>query len=91
MPIEVLIEHGDWQNADVERLANMTFAEVMDYFGYDPELYEVSLLACDDSRIAGLNGEFRAKKYSDQCAKLALCGTWSHRLRWVSEGARPNS
>ena len=61
MPIEVLIEHGDWQNADVERLANITFAEVMDYFGYDPELYEVSLLACDDSRIAGLNGEFRAK------------------------------
>ena len=89
MPIEVLIEHGDWQNADVERLANTTFAAVMDHFGYDPELYEVSLLACNDSRIAGLNGEFRQKP-SDQCAKLALWSAVPH-TQVGFEGARPNS
>ncbi|WP_428336437.1 rRNA maturation RNase YbeY [Paenirhodobacter sp.] len=59
--VDILIEDGRWEEIDLpalsERAARATLA--------DQELvaaeWEISLLGCDDARIAVLNGEHRAK------------------------------
>ena len=62
MPIEIIIDHQAWGNEGLDSVAMQVFSNVMGYFGYDPERFEVSLLACDDSRISYLNQQFRSKK-----------------------------
>ena len=62
MPIEVIIDHQAWENERLDALAMQAFENLMGYFGYDPDLYEVSLLACDEARISSLNHKFRSKK-----------------------------
>jgi len=62
MPIEVIIDHQGWENEGLDLLAMQTYDNVMGYFGYDPELYEVSLLACNDARISVLNQKFRSQE-----------------------------
>ncbi len=62
MPIEVIIEHQAWENEGLDPLAVQAFENVMGYFGYDPALYEVSLLACDEARISILNQQFLSKE-----------------------------
>ena len=61
MPIEIIIDHQAWENEGLDPVAIQIFNNVMGYFGYDPERFEVSLLACDDSRISSLNQMFRSK------------------------------
>ena len=61
MPIEIIIDHQAWGNEGLDPVAMQVFSDVMGYFGYDPERFEVSLLACDDSRISYLNQQFRSK------------------------------
>ena len=62
MPIEIIIDHQAWENEGLDPVALQVFNNVMRYFGYDPERFEVSVLACDDSRISSLNQQFRSKK-----------------------------
>ena len=61
MPIETITDHQAWENEGLDPMAMQVFNNVMGYFGYDPERFEVSLLACDDSRISSLNHLFRSK------------------------------
>ena len=61
MPIEIIIDHQAWENEGLNPVAIQIFNNVMGYFGYDPERFEVSLLACNDSRISALNHMFRSK------------------------------
>lgn len=59
--IDVLVEDDRWNSCDIDALALLSAGAVLSRFGIDPENAELSLLACDDARIAGLNADFRGK------------------------------
>ncbi len=61
MTLEISIEDKRWQDAGLEHMAQEVIAVVLSHFELDPEVCEVSLLGCDDERIAELNVEFRGK------------------------------
>ena len=60
-PVDLVIEDARWRALDLEllvaRAARATFAGL----GLTPERFEAVVLACDDGRIAALNGTFRGK------------------------------
>ena len=53
--VDTLIEDARWNSAGIEDLAETAARAVMEAHGLPPEGYEISLLACDDRRIAALN------------------------------------
>ncbi len=59
MNLELTIEDGRWQG--LEPLAVRAIQAVLDHCDLDADLCEISVLACDDPRIAELNAEFREK------------------------------
>ena len=59
--IETVIEDPRWAAADLEQLADTAAAATLAHLGFDAEACEVTLLACDDARIAELNADFRGK------------------------------
>lgn len=59
--VDCLIEDPRWDTVDLSRLAERAAAGVLDRLGLPPRGYEVSLLACNDARIAELNADFRGK------------------------------
>jgi len=59
MNLELTIEDPRWQS--IEALAKRVVPVVLEHAGLAADLCEISLLACDDSRIAELNAEFRGK------------------------------
>ena len=60
MELDVLIEDVRWEAAGLEPLARAAFAAAAQHLLGEAE-FEVSLMGCDDARIAGLNGDFRGK------------------------------
>ena len=54
-----MIEEPAWDG--LEALAQRACPAVLAYLSLAPEAYEVSILGCDDTRIAALNGDFRGK------------------------------
>lgn len=61
MEIDILIEDPAWAAAGLPGLVARGFGAVAEELTFDPNDYELSILACDDTRIAGLNTEFRGK------------------------------
>ena len=61
MTIEITIEDDRWAASDLSVLAERAVEEVLRHVGLDPDDCEVSLMGCDDARIAALNAEFREK------------------------------
>lgn len=61
MSVDVIIEDDRWVALDLEALAGRAAEATLAHLGLDPEAWEISLLGCDDARIAVLNGEFRDK------------------------------
>lgn len=59
--IDILIEDARWNTVKLTPLCNRAFAAVFVARGISGKGYEVSVLACDDTRIAELNAEFRGK------------------------------
>ena len=59
MTVDCVIEDPRW--GDIDTLARTATDAVLDRLGLEPSLFEISLLACDDARIAGLNADFRGK------------------------------
>ena len=59
--IDVLIEDDRWNSVKLAPLCNRAFAAVFADQGISGKGYEVSVMACDDVRIAELNAEFRGK------------------------------
>ena len=59
MIVETIIEDERWAEAGLEPLAERACAAALDHLGIDGA--EISLLACDDARIAALNADFRGK------------------------------
>ncbi|MCP5085469.1 MAG: rRNA maturation RNase YbeY [Rhodobacteraceae bacterium] len=60
--IDVLLEDERWQLTDIGHWAERSFDAVFAERGIGSLAFEVSLLACDDIKIADLNFEFRGKK-----------------------------
>lgn len=61
MTIELSLEDSRWSALDLETLAEQAETATLTRLGLDPEACEISLLACDDARIAALNTMFRGK------------------------------
>ncbi len=59
MTVDCIIEDDRW--ADIAALAEIATNAALDRLGLEPSVFEISLLACDDARIAVLNADFRDK------------------------------
>lgn len=59
--VDTLIEEPAWEGADLSALAERAARAVLEDQEMAAADWEISLLGCDDARIAELNGEFRAK------------------------------
>lgn len=59
--VDCQIEDPAWEIVRIEALAEAAASATLAYFDLAPADWEVSLLACDDARIADLNAEFRGK------------------------------
>jgi len=57
--VDTIIEDARWREARLAPLAERAVQATLRHFGLDPSVFEVGLLACDDTRIAVLNGDFR--------------------------------
>ncbi len=78
MEIDILIESPEWQAVDLPRLAQAACVATLHGVGMDPARFSLSILACDDARIAVLNTEFRGKP------------TPTNVLSWPSEDRSPD-
>ncbi|MEJ6393622.1 rRNA maturation RNase YbeY [Gymnodinialimonas sp. 2305UL16-5] len=78
MEIDVLIEDPAWDAVDLEAVAETALPAVLRALDLPPARFAVSLLGCDDDRIAGLNAEFRGK------------ATPTNVLSWPSEERAPS-
>ena len=59
MTVDCIIEDLRW--SDIETLAETATDATLERLGLEPSAFEISLLACDDDRIAALNADFRGK------------------------------
>lgn len=59
--LDILIETPAWDEVALAALASAAVTAVLRHMGLAPDACEVTLLACDDVRIAALNAEFRNK------------------------------
>ena len=59
--VDVLIEAPEWDSLGLEALAQRAAEATLLRLGYGDAGYEISVMGCDDRRIAELNGDFRAK------------------------------
>lgn len=61
MAIDCMIEDRRWSQLDLDKLAEIAVVATFDRLGIEPSVFEISLLACNDVRIATLNADFRGK------------------------------
>lgn len=61
MTVEIMIEDTRWDEAALTALAQRACAATLGHLSLDPEVFEISLMACDDARIGALNAQFRGK------------------------------
>lgn len=57
--LDLLIDASEWRDTSLETLAPGAVSATLRYRGLNPDECEVSLLACNDKRIAVLNADFR--------------------------------
>lgn len=61
MLTDTIIEDVRWQSIDFSTLAETAARQTLAHLSLDPSAFEIAILACDDTRIAELNTEFRDK------------------------------
>jgi probable rRNA maturation factor len=61
MLVDCLTEDHRWEALGLEALAETAAAATLARLGLDPAGFEISLLGCNDTRIAALNADFRGK------------------------------
>lgn len=71
MTVDLICEDDRW--GDLTPLAERAVSAALEGAGLEPSAYEISILACDDARIAALNADFRQK------------GTATNVLSWPSD------
>ncbi len=59
MTVDCLVEDKRW--GDFDALAQLATDATLERLGIEPSAFEISLLACNDARIAALNEDFRGK------------------------------
>lgn len=59
MSVDCLVEDKRW--GDIDALAQIATDATMVRLGLEPSVFEISLLACNDARIAVLNEDFRGR------------------------------
>lgn len=59
MTVDCVIEDARW--GDIESLAQTATDATLERMGLEPSVFEICVLACNDSRIAALNADFRGK------------------------------
>ncbi len=59
--VDVLIEDQRWVVVGLGELAQTFGMATLGHLGLNPAQYEISLLGCNDARIAELNADFREK------------------------------
>ena len=77
--VDILIEAPEWDAVDLEGLAQAACLAVLDDLSLDATQHALSILACDDARIAVLNGDFRDKP------------TPTNVLSWPAEDRAPDT
>lgn len=58
---EVMIEDPRWEALGLEEIAETACRAAMEIAGISAEGFEVSIMACGDTRITELNADFRSK------------------------------
>jgi probable rRNA maturation factor len=61
MLVDCLTEDQHWGTLGLEALAEAAATAAIAHLGLEPAVYEISLLGCNDTRIAALNADFRGK------------------------------
>lgn len=61
MGVDVIIEDTRWVDARLEHLATRAVPATLEHVGLEPDDWDVTVLGCDDARIAALNATFREK------------------------------
>ena len=61
MTVDCLIEDDRWDALDLATLAEAATEATLTELGLEPSVWEISLMGCDDARIAALNADFRGK------------------------------
>jgi probable rRNA maturation factor len=59
MNVDLIVEDARWEGVGLEALVERACRAALDHLGVAGA--EISVLACDDARIAALNGDFRGK------------------------------
>jgi probable rRNA maturation factor len=83
MEIDILIEADAWDGEALERLAQVACEATLEDLGLEPQQFAVSILACDDARIAELNGAFRNKPQATNVL------SWPSEDRYAMPGEMP--
>ncbi|MFD1912828.1 rRNA maturation RNase YbeY [Halodurantibacterium flavum] len=82
--VDTLIEDSRWEEFGLAPLAERAARAALGHLALDPAGYEISLLACDDRRIAELNGDFRDKPLPTNVL------SWPSEERGAAPGAHPD-
>jgi probable rRNA maturation factor len=83
--IELVVEETRWNDFGLQPVATTAFAVIAARLNLANGPYELSILACDDARIAVLNAEFRGKDTPTNVL------SWpGHDLRPDIEGGKPD-
>ena len=61
MAAEILIEDSRWSDIDLPALTARAVHATLSHLSLDADACELTVLACDDTRISALNAEFRDK------------------------------
>lgn len=61
MDLDVILEDARWRDLDLDQLVEMAVAQTLADLGLDPADCALTVLGCDDARIAALNADFRNK------------------------------
>lgn len=64
MSVELLVAHDAWDIARLQAIADLACNAALGKCGLEPLDWDVSVMACDDARIALLNEDFREKPTS---------------------------
>lgn len=59
--VDVIVDAPGWNSVEIEAMAERACSTTLEELGLVPDCFEIAILACDDTRIAELNGDFRAK------------------------------
>lgn len=78
LEIDILFEDPRWEEMGLLDLVRRSYVATLDALGLDPEEFSLSVLACNDARIAVLNTEFRDKE------------TPTNVLSWPAEDLSPD-